>query len=1003
MKKLKQLRWLALAVWLMTGFGLQTMAQEVDDLQEYLDQLVAEQAAVQSAGQSRQSVQRGETVTIPVGLTEVDLSKFSSSQNRTTALEVKSDVKLINGTISAASDFSDEILVKVSGGVTVMLAASAAIEANFKREFNQANFAAVAIFGGSTFYQYGDITSATIKKPSNIASRTTRGVIPDPFDGHLPDLTKEIKAYAIYLDSAVDTYIYKSGKVDGTICNPNGGTVTNSSQQQGTYDWSVGLGGDFATINAAMADSRVKEGDVLQVLKGSYITETQHVTKAVTIQGNGYKSVENGIFNGALYIDADGVTVKSLYVSDYINLRNENAVIERCRTASIRGVADYDTDNATIRGCFVTGMVCGDSQSPAYYWNIHNNIILGPVAYLSKATLNHNAIVFSSDGLVFLVNPLVYEVSDSKFANNIVFAPNKQASFSSDVLGSATQFEYNIHTNSSNPSGYSTNIYGYETIGKLFTCSGKAGTEEYYQTAAGSPAKGYANDGGDCGPWSGAFPYKLNGGDDSQGGGGDDPIPGDDWQVEPNDLLALRNIHQALGGSNWTTKKWSFANNGHKAEDFPGVTFTEDGRVTAIDLQNNNLAGECFAIQSPQLSELTTLNLSRNKISGDLGKLVGQLGKLTNLDVSHNRLTKTDGVTAFAEAFASHINVRYQNRAYQTSSPATAAFTDNIATMNAQTVTIGRQMNLAVPSLYTYDYKYQQHRQNPPFKVYLAGSPTASMAQLVYNGNNYTNGYTYKYSGSGLYMLAQDQRVVLVDEWGSYATYSAFPVILHYEEGDADMTGATNVLDVQYTLNFILAPSVTTVFNWSAANTYTDNTINVQDIVQTVNIILGLPRHPDYASRAGSDEAVCDGYVYARQGRIVLTAGKDVSAIDIDLEGVSTDEVALALNRRDFQMIGRNTEWGSRYMIFSPTGQTIPAGTETALLRMSGAGQPVSVACSDPQAQEVFVAVGSAPTGIAEVQGAAESETFYNLSGQRVDSPRKGIYLQRGRKVIVKK
>ena len=532
MKKLKQLRWLALAVWLMTGFGLQTMAQEVDDLQEYLDQLVAEQAAVQSAGQSRQSVQRGETVTIPVGLTEVDLSKFSSSQNRTTALEVKSDVKLINGTISAASDFSDEILVKVSGGVTVMLAASAAIEANFKREFNQANFAAVAIFGGSTFYQYGDITSATIKKPSNIASRTTRGVIPDPFDGHLPDLTKEIKAYAIYLDSAVDTYIYKSGKVDGTICNPNGGTVTNSSQQQGTYDWSVGLGGDFATINAAMADSRVKEGDVLQVLKGSYITETQHVTKAVTIQGNGYKSVENGIFNGALYIDADGVTVKSLYVSDYINLRNENAVIERCRTASIRGVADYDTDNATIRGCFVTGMVCGDSQSPAYYWNIHNNIILGPVAYLSKATLNHNAIVFSSDGLVFLVNPLVYEVSDSKFANNIVFAPNKQASFSSDVLGSATQFEYNIHTNSSNPSGYSTNIYGYETIGKLFTCSGKAGTEEYYQTAAGSPAKGYANDGGDCGPWSGAFPYKLNGGDDSQGGGGDDPIPGDDWQVE---------------------------------------------------------------------------------------------------------------------------------------------------------------------------------------------------------------------------------------------------------------------------------------------------------------------------------------------------------------------------------------------------------------------------------------------------------------------------------------
>jgi hypothetical protein len=214
------------------------------------------------------------------------------------------------------------------------------------------------------------------------------------------------------------------------------------------------------------------------------------------------------------------------------------------------------------------------------------------------------------------------------------------------------------------------------------------------------------------------------------------------------------------------------------------------------------------------------------------------------------------------------------------------------------------------------------------------------------------------------------------------------------------MTGVTDVLDVQHTLNRILGTA--SPFNRSAANTYADEVINVQDIVCTVNIVLNQQNtRARSLNRAQATDT--QAWLYAADGQLRLASTVEVGAIDVELRGVNTSQVSLLLNHSRFQMIGRNTEWGSRYMIFSPTGQTIPAGTETALLRMSGAGQPVSVACSDPQAQEVFVAVGSAPTGIAEVQGAAESETFYNLSGQRVDSPRKGIYLQRGRKVIVKK
>ena len=46
------------------------------------------------------------------------------------------------------------------------------------------------------------------------------------------------------------------------------------------------------------------------------------------------------------------------------------------------------------------------------------------------------------------------------------------------------------------------------------------------------------------------------------------------FQVEPNDLLNLKNMYTTLDGENWTNVKWSFLSNGRQTSDFPGVTFT---------------------------------------------------------------------------------------------------------------------------------------------------------------------------------------------------------------------------------------------------------------------------------------------------------------------------------------------------------------------------------------------------------------------------------------------
>jgi len=186
-----RVKWLGTLAALLFALVPQMKAQEVDDLQEYLDQL----ASPQTESQIKSGPHKAGSVEIPIGLTEVDLSKFTSYQNRTKTLTVKASVKFTNGTISAASYYSGgTCLLKVYGGATVVLDATAGVNAGAASSTNC--LAAVGIYEGSTFYECGDITA------------------PDNGEG-----------IAIYIDGENDTFNYVSGKLTGSIYNPNGGTV----------------------------------------------------------------------------------------------------------------------------------------------------------------------------------------------------------------------------------------------------------------------------------------------------------------------------------------------------------------------------------------------------------------------------------------------------------------------------------------------------------------------------------------------------------------------------------------------------------------------------------------------------------------------------------------------------------------------------------------------------------------------------------------------------------
>ena len=833
----------------------------------------------------------------------------------------------------------------------------------------------------------------------------------------------------------------------GYLTLKGAGTGTDTRTYNGRT-WMIGnyapIRYDFESINAAMASSQVKDGDVLLVFF-SAVSGDQTVSKSVKIVGQ--KIYENGLHSliENLYIEAPQVTVDYILVNKDIVVRDNDALIEHCRANNILSGLNWECDNATVNSCYVYGNV---DDSNGYDWTVTNSYVkkqqigwtTGYSEYPSdlpmftefdrwtQTTVSQGEAVPVNYMISGIDSPKLVEYfwdtdpgwtkgSPLKNANNNYVANGWEKGFTVSTTGLSAG-KHTLVVRTCSYSGYWTvatkevtieqqtvtdptpvfSLVDFPTSGvntdyKIsFAVAAEGGlidwVEYYWDNDPGQKNGHCIVDGGhdagqgierhnysiDCGGLTGSHTLCLR----AFCGSKSTVVyvkeikltaPSIDY-INADDLAALKLISDNLGLGGY----WNFANNGRYESDFPGVTFLNH-RVIEINLANRGLTGTLSTSWMPSLPELTLLNLSRNNIYGDITPLVAKMPKLKTLNVSYNRITQVSGLLP---ATITTFNAASQMR---TANPAVTPSSENFinplvsGSLTPTTAPVGQAVSLALPSLFYYDADKNDNSLRADIQVVDVNKPETVYGTYSYNGANSGWKFTPQQQTS---ISLEDKKFVALVTRGKWQQWSACPAQLSVLLGDANIDGTVDVLDVQHTLNYILATAQP--FNYWAANTYTDQIINVQDIVCTVNIMLGLPNNARRSDRARSldrradDAADASCWVYEQNGRIALTSADDIAAIDIEVEGASTDEVSLLLRHKDFSMIGQNTATGSRYVIFSTTGATIPAGTGAAVLALSHSAVPVAIRCADTTAREVKAAIGT-PTGISEVRSAADGKT----------------------------
>lgn len=485
-----------------------------------------------------------------------------------------------------------------------------------------------------------------------------------------------------------------------------------------------------------------------------------------------------------------------------------------------------------------------------------------------------------------------------------------------------------------------------------------------------------------------------------------------EWEI-------LRDGYEAMGNGEGWDKQWDFESENHTIYQVPGVT-AENGHIVSIDLHSNNLTGN-FPFALLNLPHLQTLYVDYNQLEGDMGKelqefvaLHPEAGQsLQQLYMSYNKLGGNIGQVAsllpaltklnasgnrFSEVYPTisrsiDVELRYQELnseiVINLKDMSAASLADQlppIVLYNHSSQTFGPNVRLHVYNS-AYDYYFHMYMHLKNLECIDESNGTVS-----FNGGNVFIEGTGAYCGQSGDLLSIDNDGRYDTPWGCQLTTRFF-----FDQGDSNFDGEVNILDLQNDINYILEVSQNLPFNFTAANLWEDDVINVQDVVKTVDLLLAQDTSSDTNGSRSLSRHMAQAYgqqpeaaLYCQDGQLVLNTSKPVAAFDITVSGASTLTVSKSLERMGFVCTMQRQGQAVRLIGYSLSGAILPVG-ETVIASTRQPSAEVSSAMLSSEAATVIpVQLNTMVTGITQPNmNGADSRDVYHLP------------LGRGRSIVI--
>ena len=417
-------------------------------------------------------------------------------------------------------------------------------------------------------------------------------------------------------------------------------------------------------------------------------------------------------------------------------------------------------------------------------------------------------------------------------------------------------------------------------------------------------------------------------------------------------------------------------------------------RLESIDLSSNNLSGDISGIlaalkmQNPQAFEhLKMLNISHNQYKGNVGVLASCLPELTSLDVSHN---KFEDVYPMISPNVTDLNISCQDM-------------ERVVEVNLSNTASIEDMVAKIPSILFYDHENQAFKTDAILYI-----TTADMSS--YNPDDEDSDewvmmiFLEENSGFALSMNTfYGECGDTLKVWGdlnvtedNIVEGTSFKATIYFERGDANFINGVDVADLQATILYAFGLyEDNRPFNYTAADTYRDFNINVQDVVCTVNILLENMADTLNSSmskgRSGrTAESVGDvsAYIYKKGNSIVLRSDVPVASLSVKAAGDinwNTEQYGMS------QAVSKGN-----LVSYSLTGTTLPSNEEVVIGECGDNARIYSVSMSDVEAHAVNAAVLDSPATSVEAVDAESGELkVYGISGMQRKELMKGVNLIR--------